>query len=331
MKKVLIIVSILVVFVGIGVGVWYWQKNRIINTAQKVGGENQIAQSASKNDIPEIPTSTKNIWVKSTPPVKDDLKNIYVVRNGSVYYIQARAGSSAEGGEQILIDGADSKTFEYLGNGYAKDVNQVYYFSNERTGALIVGADPKTFEFVPDHIYSYSRDNYHVYGAGVALKNANPKTFQYLGYEYGKDTNLVYFSRTIIEDADPNTFVVLNNTFYSKDAGHAYLYGTVIDADPKTFECFGGFYCKDAQNVFASYASRPNSHEAIAGADLITFEYLGNGYAKDANHAYYEAKIIAEADSATFQHLTNLYAKDAKNAYFAGKIISGADPKTFGY
>ena len=91
----------------------------------------------------------------------------YTIKNNEVYW------------DEELIEGADSKTFKILGEGYyAKDKNNIYYKGEKFEG------NPDTLKIIDNHYY---KDKYSAYFEGIRINNSNPKTFKVLGRNFSKD------------------------------------------------------------------------------------------------------------------------------------------------
>jgi hypothetical protein len=106
----------------------------------------------------------------------------------------------------------------------------------------------------------YARDHQHVYRWGVVIENADPQSFEVLGY------------------TGCNNF---EGEYYTRDIQHVYFSGEAIPgADPATFQMLGGCgYAKDAKRAY--FESR-----VVSGADLMTFQILDNSQARDKNNCY---------------------------------------------
>ncbi|MCX7821174.1 MAG: DKNYY domain-containing protein [Brevinematales bacterium] len=69
-----------------------------------------------------------------------------------------------------MVEGADPESFEYLGLGYGKDKNKVYYFRD--SGFFVIKeADPKTFQLVRGRKVDAIDKNYIYYCGKVVGKN----------------------------------------------------------------------------------------------------------------------------------------------------------------
>lgn len=223
-------------------------------------------------------------------------------------------------GEKVMFDGqtiqhADAKTFQNLGNGYAKDRNNVYL-----DGKILRFVDPLTFRLIGDDrqpiidrrydqqgpgqqgevvsgrghdhnhndYYDNSRPyhaeymitNFDVYFDGRRVEHATASSFKDLGYGYGKDSFRVYYFGQHIQSASASSFKLLTDG-YAKDAFRAYYRGNIIDgASGSSFKILSDGYSKDAFNVY--YQGRK-----VEGARSSSFKIDGKGYAHDAFDVYY--------------------------------------------
>ncbi len=108
---------------------------------------------------------------------------------------------------------------------YEKDAKNVY----TEYGSVVEWADPKTFQVLGDN---YWKDAKNIYWIGKKIEWADPKTFQVLGDNFSKDVKNVWYNLYgKIEWADPKTFKILgyNNKYnnkigpiYSQDAKNIY-------------------------------------------------------------------------------------------------------------
>lgn len=90
---------------------------------------------------------------------------------------------------------ADRKSFEYLGNGYAKDRNSAFF-----RGEIIQNADALTFEIVCNlrHVY-LAKDKNHVFRFDNILKDATPATFNVDTFHLGENKVKVLAQDTLNE------------------------------------------------------------------------------------------------------------------------------------
>ena len=246
-------------------------------------------------------------------PVKitdfDGDKEKKFVNDGKNIYYQNENNYSDSTKYYSVFQRADAETFSVINDFLAKDKNNVYYITRWKNIPL-KEADPKTFEYIGEsYPFVYARDKKRVY---AIEKFGDP----------------IY----IIKDADPSTFKVLKEN-YSKDKNHVYFQEKPAKGiDAKTFEVLGYFHVKDKNNI---YVREHYDYKPVMGADMKTFEILTPLYTKDKNYVYYDSKIINDADSLTFVMMKDIkeneheYAKDKKRVYYKGKEITGSDSATF--
>ena len=187
--------------------------------------------------------------------VKKELPEEYEIKADGVYY------------ERRLIEEADSGTFEYLGNYYAKDSQSFYWGS-----ALIEGADAETFTVIENW---YAKDAQEVYWKGDSLScNVDPDTFEILFIQDEWMEEVGYYARDyrfVIHSFTYGAMRYIENNCIIKD----------VIANPETFEYVGGFFSKDAKYVYYG-----NEDKIIPDADPETFEYVSIFNAKDAMYVY---------------------------------------------
>ncbi|WP_435308138.1 DKNYY domain-containing protein [Sebaldella termitidis] len=253
------------------------------------------------------------IKVSDYTPIKitdfDRDKEKKFVSDGKNIYYQNENNYSDSTKYYSVFQTADAKTFSVINDLLAKDKNNVYYITRWKNIPL-KDADPKTFEYIGEsYPFVYVRDKKRVY---AVEKLGDP----------------IY----IIKNADPATFMVLKEN-YSKDKNHVYFQEKPAKGiDVKTFEVLGYFHVKDKNNI---YVREHYDYKPIRGADMKTFEILTSLYTKDKNNVYYDSKIINGADSLTFMMMKEIkeneheYARDKKRVYYRGREIAGSDSATF--
>lgn len=129
----------------------------------------------------------------------------------------------------IIIDGADSLTFNFINSKYQSDKNQVYF-----RGQFLNGADPNSFQTFQE--YACGKDNKHVYWAGNKIIGADATSFKHIKGGYSKDRTHVFFGDTIIENAEPESFKVLDGFTFASDNNYVYKKGVKIeDVTPDNF------------------------------------------------------------------------------------------------
>jgi len=244
--------------------------------------------------------------------------------------------------------GFDAASFEYLGYGYFKDKNAVYWLVTDRKSEelfqKIENADSKTFEIVTDKLESplplpnkwgFAKDKNSIYCNGHKIPNSDSNSFKLLSdgntvqHPHGKDKNAVYLcwmhnDRIVVKDADPETFTLVDER-YGKDKNSVFYWGSKLyNSDPNTFIVFDGGWAKDGNNVY-NYGRR----FFMEGLNTNSLKILSPQWWKDDRSAYYwdsfSVRRILQADVATFdaariispQSRVTFFAKDKNSYYYA--------------
>jgi hypothetical protein len=135
-----------------------------------------------------------------------------------------RIGDSIFGGEIACnikpLENIDVETFEVLpGTKYARDKNHIYYPWG-----------------VPCICYFNCGVCFY---SGIIIKDANPKTFKYLGNGYASDRQKAFFRGELIENADGLSFKVIKGPeffYFAVDSNNVYRHNQIFkEADPLTF------------------------------------------------------------------------------------------------
>ena len=110
---------------------------------------------------------------------------------------------------KIKLKNSDPKTFEVIGQVFAKDKNNVYYF-----GKIKRTFDSKTFEFLFENnskTWIWSKDKNNLYRWDKPIKNIDGKSFEILNKFWGKDKDNVYCFATqkTYKNIDVQTFKIL--------------------------------------------------------------------------------------------------------------------------
>ncbi len=257
------------------------------------------------------------------------------VTDGKDIYYQNENNDSGSTKYYSLFEGMDVKTFSIINDSLVRDKNNVYYITIWKN-ILLEDADPKTFEYIGEsYPLVYAKDKKRAYtieklGSFVyVIKNADPKTFELLKENYSKDKNHAYFQEKPAKGIDVKTFEVLGY-FHVRDKNHVYMrsideYEPVKGADIKTFEILTPLYTKDKNHVY--YNS-----EIIEGADSSSFAVMQRlnkneyEYAGDKNRVYYNGEVIPESDPQTFQIIHPGFGGDKNHVYYKSSkktVING--------
>ncbi len=246
----------------------------------------------------------------------------YNVKENKVYY------------EDILVEGANTKTLKKLSKNYMTDGKRVFYFERE-----IKGADPDTFQVLE---HAFSKDKNHVYYETEKIEeNINTSVVKILNKFYFKDNKNVYLMYGKVEGADPDTFELLtDNMGYSKDKNNVYYTFSVVEgADVKTFEIIKEIfaYAKDKNNLY---------YDGIQIDKINTkdFSILSEDLIRNNNKIFFQGTPLKEIDGKKFRFLTKetrwsglSYGTDEKNIYVIGlmgdsdilRTIKNVDISTF--
>lgn len=218
------------------------------------------------------------------------LDDIYAKDDSHVYV----TGGYGFGQYTILTD-ADSKTFESLGSGYAKDINAVYTPHILYEGRVInrlTESDKDTFKVLTPRM---AIDKNNIYNNGNLFDEfqVDLGTFTYSGVsEFFYDKNYPYIFRAnsgfILNDTDVQSFEAISSYGTSegmwwKDENGVYIgilgeineflgeynldYG-IVDVDPTTFSDLVSKDCEDVEDVkgceeydrFYSYKDKNGSY-----------------------------------------------------------------------
>ena len=233
--------------------------------------------------------------------------------------------------------------FVVLGHGYASDGARVFCHG------LVQDYGPEGLRVLGP--------SYAVAGGKVMYWNgevaeADPATWQYLGYGFGKDARHVYFDGYVLEDADPATFVLehhVEGRGWARDAGHVWYreYQSSDYSDGESIELVeGGGAFIGIDETFARVGDRVlRCGREVADADAATFRALGGGWYADAGSLWFDDRrvpvadvesvrirdgyAIAELDDvSTLRSLGHGYATDARRVLYAGFTLDGPDPRS---
>ena len=222
----------------------------------------------------------------------------------------------------VLANVGFGDVIQILGDYYSIYKGNVYY-GNE----ILEGANPKTAELIGDNLLKDDKD---VYYRGKKIKDVKIKNFEKLGRNYWENDNKIYYRNKKIENADIMSFKVLNED-YAKDKNHVYCGNEVIDPspllgkikNPETFEFLpnGILYGKDKYNVYYISNTMSNCFDSyyfiheVKGINKDKVELLNDWFIKDDKNIYFKGKILEGADYNTFEVLPNGDGKDKNRSY----------------
>lgn len=299
--------SLVIIFIAAiaGVGVWWssfsYEEPQVINV-------NQTVQELQERRV-----------------VENELPEGYEIKADGVYYEE----------KLIKVNDINPNSLVYLGGSegfsydFFKDSQNVYVMYAKRYFSVISGADSDTFQLLGNTL---EKDKNNYYCNGKLMKGANPNEVECMSYCYCKDGTNIYYpaagSWVKIEGVDYNSFKVFYNC-YAKDKNNVYHYGVdnfgiMNTADVETYEYLGSQFCKDKNHAY-------QFNNIIKGADAETFEYIGGSYAKDKNHVWDLQPTVSfgtiEVDVSTFEYIGEGFSKDKNNVYSYSKIVAGANPE----
>jgi len=299
-----------------------------------------------------------NLKKKKSTEINSDIQKKW--KEDGYYYFD---GQIYFNNESPIFD-LDIKTFEVLGEGFAKDKNFAYYRANR-----IWFADADTFEYLG---YKYSIDSHSVYYDGQIIEGVDPENFDYLNHFCAKDTgvHVIYCEGEVEKSIDYNSFEILNQKYvrdknfvyvlyvnlkkldhvdrdsfrvilgpYGRDKKQLYVNGNVAEGesvDIDSFELISEKYEDYVRDKNGIYYVFPMVFTAIEGADISTFQVLTWSLFKDKNHVYYglgylgrNISPIKGADIKTFETISWGYSKDKNAVYHDAQLLTSADYETF--
>lgn len=116
---------------------------------------------------------------------KNHIKQIYFDKKGPIV-------------NTMRVKGVHFETFKFVGGGFYKDKNSVYFLSKK-----FHGADPDSFEKLGTN---FSKDKNHVFYKRGIVKGADPKFFKSISYHYGRDNKHVYYMLNKLKNAHAASF-----------------------------------------------------------------------------------------------------------------------------
>lgn len=129
--------------------------------------------------------------------------------------------------EQEIIDGADPKTFKFVGNYIFKDKKSAYYFGmiyNDK-GPRIDSININNLKLLES---PWAKAGERLIWGYTSLKLADINDFQPINEDYGKTKKHIIFQGKILENVDYETFEVIDGGF-AKDKNHKFLFGEIDD------------------------------------------------------------------------------------------------------
>lgn len=257
---------------------------------------------------------------------------------GDVVCIAVDRGYPSETYAWRTLDSVDSKTYEYLDEGYSRDKNAVYY------EGIPIAADPATFqidtEWPTDEMANFIRggtayksDGQNIFFRGQRVPVADMRQFRLIdfchSYRCATDGFSVFQEGKRVEGVNVETLTSFHSCEYTRDDKHVYFGGEMImGADVHTFDISGGDqYCYAYDQAHMYYkgtvvpGARPNTLRQVSPGDPFSPD-------TDGENIYYDGKRL-DLDISTFQYLGKSVSKDSISVYQGAEKIAGADAATF--
>lgn len=199
------------------------------------------------------------------------------------------------------------------------------------------GADRKTFESIGE---GFAKDKGHVWYKGRELRGADPGTFKRLDYFFSVDARHAYYHETLLEGSQAASFKILGSGF-SSDGVHVYWMGDSLNVtNAAAFRVTGiGLWAIDGAGW---WRGNERADKGPDGIDAATYEVIRKGprhYSRDRQGVYFGGEPIVGADRSTFAVIEGqdglsvdkqgVYSRDRTSVYRSGKPVAGADPSTF--
>jgi hypothetical protein len=210
----------------------------------------------------------------------------YKIENDNVYF---RFWSFGQGGwNEWQIKNADVKSFikiESESNLYGKDKNNVYY-----KNLIIHGADPKTFKYIKK---GFSVDKNKAFYNKDSIEKSSSKQFKVIDSYFSKDFKNVYYKTKPLNVCSVKNFnfvhkdIKHNWSRWSTDG--CFYYVNEIKVPSNDYENIVVFkesngFSKDSKYVY--YKNKKITYpkefaKLLDTIDIKTLEYLGNNNFKD--------------------------------------------------
>mgnify|MGYP002634066328 CR=1 FL=1 len=198
----------------------------------------------------------------------------------------ATTGCGPKAGSSSSSPGASG-----LGHGYTRDGTHIRFNGKriDKEGAgtvadfsvilqhkvkLASSVDAASFKALSEQ---YTKDNYMVYYSWISgsdfwvveVPDADPATFEVLGFNIARDKNHVWVEDRKVPGTDPKTARSMANHRVWLDASNVYNYRRIVtNADPKTFKSYGDdYHYHDDKQVYWIF----NTFKVVPGADPKTF------------------------------------------------------------
>ncbi len=271
----------------------------------------------------------------------DDFRRIYK-KMGQVYI--------SNGGEYVLIEGADPNTFtpwDEVNNPktthykYYKDDNQIwYYYTDDASSGFdemreLNGININRAKSIKIGDFSFITDGELIFDRGMQLIDANPKNLKHIGGWYYTDDVFVYLlprwegSVIRLDQADPATFQIETKiSVFPDDPRHDSEYATPFGGTGYAYDKNSLYY--DGIRIGSSDGYRAlnyfyrKTNEAVYALDYYIPCYVTNNIK------------VKNADPETFQLFPGTYQNyrwsgigfDKKHVFAHGKLQERGDPST---
>lgn len=122
--------------------------------------------------------------------------------------------------------------------GFAKDMDNVYYYDFQGKTKIVKKAIPSSFHSLGDGYFGY--DEKFVFCGQSVIPKAKPATWRKLHeeYFYSRDENRIYYFNRLIKEADAETFEIVvvpsiygNPSQYAKDKNVGYLNDNTVSLE----------------------------------------------------------------------------------------------------
>lgn len=186
-------------------------------------------------------------------------------------------------------------SFEVLGDGYARDISQIW-----SSAGRLRDANPSTFRVLGD---GYAIDGNRAWYRGTPIPDvASP--LRHLGGGWARDAAGILCGTTRV-DADPDSFVVVGSPLAAEN-----------EWDPRALAIHDPLWLHERVAVgrdrerawWSAYTTTPANAVAIGhgyaltdtevfhagnrlAADAVSFVAIGEGYARDAHRAFYDGRV----------------------------------------
>jgi hypothetical protein len=231
--------------------------------------------------------------------------------------------ATAKDGTQIfylgkVVKNINKSSYKAVGKLYCKDDNKVYFKNKYAESDHLIQlyeAKPNNFQLIGDSTSYYAKDDSLVYYYGKIVINADPESFEVIGYGYSHDKNFAYYNGELISGLKGEGFSVLKDCYLGSD-GVTLCNGKmkIDNSDAKTFTIIECGYYKDKNQVYLN-------GKVLENIDSQSFEILSWGYTKDKNAVYCDLKLIENANPNTFEVLARKHSRDDKNIFYLSTLM----------